>query len=317
MRAAIFARLYGEFGKALNGGSPSELTFLFSDQFSVEFNSNSNYWLDVSVLEKQARETSAPDQLMELLGHYRGELLPGFYEDWVLLEREHLQALFDREVERLLEQLKDEKRWTEMLEWGENWLAYGQNPEPAYRALMSAYGALGNQSKVAYTYERCVKALRDEIGVEPSEQTRNLYEQLVQGADTIEPASTSGPISSVSGQRRHSDRPPYKGLQYFEEADTEFFFGREQLTNRLVDRLLQERFLALIGASGSGKSSLVRAGLVPAIKCGETVLDGSPPLESMQSWCVQVITPTELPLEVAGFHISKAARLTKLNPRIS
>jgi hypothetical protein len=50
--------------------------------------------------------------------------------------------------------------------------------------------------------------------------------------------------------------PPFKGLQYFDEADAELFFGREALTEKLVGRLRESRFIAVVGASGSGKSSL-------------------------------------------------------------
>jgi WD40 repeat protein/transcriptional regulator with XRE-family HTH domain len=66
--------------------------------------------------------------------------------------------------------------------------------------------------------------------------------------------------------------PPYKGLLSFEEADTGLFFGREILTRQLADRLANlaenssTRFLAVVGASGSGKSSLVRAGLAVDLK---------------------------------------------------
>ena len=71
---------------------------------------------------------------------------------------------------------------------------------------------------------------------------------------------------------RGKTRNPYKGLRAFAEADAHDFFGREQLTERLVRRLAQEepasRFLALVGPSGSGKSSVVRAGLVPALRRG-------------------------------------------------
>ena len=232
----------------------------------------------------------------------------------MILNRERLQAVFEREVERLLEQLKDEQRWTEVLEWGEHWLAFGQSPEPAYRGLMYAYGALGNQSKVAYTYERSVKALRDDLGVEPSEQTRKLYEQLIQGdfAGEIESAGSSSPVPD---QRLISDDPPYKGLKYFEEADADLFFGREQLTGRLVARLLDERFLALIGASGSGKSSLVRAGIVPAIKCSKKMPSGSSSLDNSKSWCVQVITPTEQPLESLASTLVKISGSTNSTTR--
>src|SRR5512139_944629 len=61
--------------------------------------------------------------------------------------------------------------------------------------------------------------------------------------------------------------PPYKGLLFFDEADADLFFGREVLTARLAAHVndlkldATSRFLAVVGASGSGKSSLVRAGL--------------------------------------------------------
>src|SRR5213078_2853055 len=58
---------------------------------------------------------------------------------------------------------------------------------------------------------------------------------------------------------------PFKGLAPFEEADAEFFFGRERLVDELAGRLHETPFLALVGASGSGKSSLLRAGLLPAL----------------------------------------------------
>ena len=86
--------------------------------------------------------------------------------------------------------------------------------------------------------------------------------------------------------------PPYKGLQYFEETDAELFFGREALTDSLLGRLNErlesdERFLAIIGASGSGKSSVVRAGLTPALHWQQ----------HSSGWPVVIMTPTAHPLE--------------------
>jgi WD40 repeat protein len=78
----------------------------------------------------------------------------------------------------------------------------------------------------------------------------------------VEPAGQPEPASS-----------PYPGLRYFDVGDAGRFFGRAALTARLVERLAgllaensSRRFLAIIGASGSGKSSLARAGLIPALK---------------------------------------------------
>ncbi len=62
---------------------------------------------------------------------------------------------------------------------------------------------------------------------------------------------------------------PYRGLDVFTENHAEFFFGREHIIDRLVSRLKQDvRFLAVLGPSGSGKSSLVQAGLIPRLRQG-------------------------------------------------
>lgn len=58
---------------------------------------------------------------------------------------------------------------------------------------------------------------------------------------------------------------PYKGLKSFEEKDATYFFGREKLVAELLNKILDQRFLAVLGASGTGKSSLIEAGLIPEI----------------------------------------------------
>jgi WD40 repeat protein/energy-coupling factor transporter ATP-binding protein EcfA2 len=86
-----------------------------------------------------------------------------------------------------------------------------------------------------------------------------------------------------------SARAPYLGLAPFQPGDAERFFGRERLVNDVVTRLARQRFLAVFGASGSGKSSLLRAGLLPAIRAGR--LPGS------QEWATILLTPGEHPFE--------------------
>jgi formylglycine-generating enzyme required for sulfatase activity/energy-coupling factor transporter ATP-binding protein EcfA2 len=81
---------------------------------------------------------------------------------------------------------------------------------------------------------------------------------------------------------------PYRGLQTFEEQHAAFFFGREADTQRLLEQLRASRFLAVLGSSGSGKSSLVRAGLVPALRAGG--------LAGSDRWRVRVIRPGARPL---------------------
>ena len=88
-------------------------------------------------------------------------------------------------------------------------------------------------------------------------------------------------------------RNPYKGLRPFREADAGDFFGREAFVARLVDRMAHDggapRFIAVVGPSGSGKSSVVRAGLVSAIHAG--AIPGS------EQWFVTEMHPGHHPFE--------------------
>ncbi len=72
-----------------------------------------------------------------------------------------------------------------------------------------------------------------------------------------------------------SQRPPYPGLRAFRREETDLFFGREDCTNAMVDRLARTRFLAVLGSSGTGKSSLVRTGLLDALELGLMAKAGS------------------------------------------
>src|SRR5262245_48137263 len=81
---------------------------------------------------------------------------------------------------------------------------------------------------------------------------------------------------------------PYPGMVPFDEADSERFFGREQEIQELIERLRLHPFLAVIGASGSGKSSLVRAGLIPALRKSRAFGPGQ--------WLVRAMRPGEQPL---------------------
>ena len=108
-----------------------------------------------------------------------------------------------------------------------------------------------------------------------------------------------------------SGDPPYIGLQSFDEADADRFFGREMLTAKLVGRLFDNRFLAVIGASGSGKSSLVKAGVIPALRQGKRLADGALPPSSSAQWAIYRLAPSAHPLEAL------AATLLRDDERIS
>ncbi|MBI5651805.1 MAG: AAA family ATPase [Chloroflexi bacterium] len=165
--------------KTLHAGPPRAPVenYLLTDELALAFNVNAPHWLDVAIL-KYTRADAPTNDLLAALALYRGELLPGFYEDWVVLEREQLYAIFEQKIARALERLLAEHRWQEILDWGERWIALGQSPEAAYRALMIAHSELGDRSRMAAVYQRCIESLRTDLGVEPSQETRALFEQL-------------------------------------------------------------------------------------------------------------------------------------------
>ncbi|MBC8098273.1 MAG: protein kinase, partial [Armatimonadetes bacterium] len=107
---------------------------------------------------------------------------------------------------------------------------------------------------------------------------------------------------------------PYKGLRPFEEADAADFYGRETLVSLLLERLqatsAEARFLAVVGPSGSGKSSVVKAGVLPALRMGAIpgserwfiaeFVPGTDPLQALEAALLSIaVTPPTSPLKQA------------------
>ena len=102
--------------------------------------------------------------------------------------------------------------------------------------------------------------------------------------------------------------PPFKGLQPFSEEDADIFFGREAIVSDLLGRLSQgNHFLAVVGASGSGKSSLVKAGILPYLRRGKRLEDGTMPPIGSDRWPVHIITPGTNPLEALATTLTQKA----------
>lgn len=105
------------------------------------------------------------------------------------------------------------------------------------------------------------------------EERHNDVRDLATEFRTLIAGDTGNFIPLIDEELIFIDLPnPYKGLRAFQEADADQFFGRSALAERLLDRLAEPvndaRFLAVIGPSGSGKSSVVKAGLLPALRQG-------------------------------------------------
>jgi WD40 repeat protein/class 3 adenylate cyclase/energy-coupling factor transporter ATP-binding protein EcfA2 len=117
-----------------------------------------------------------------------------------------------------------------------------------------------------------------ELGAYPLKdlpESERLFQLVVEGLPaSFPPPRVHEKAPAAAGLPDYSLPPadvpcPYKGLVRFEPEDSDLFFGREELVSALVKRLEDSAFLAVVGPSGSGKSSLVRAGVVPELERGD------------------------------------------------
>jgi basic membrane lipoprotein Med (substrate-binding protein (PBP1-ABC) superfamily) len=135
------------------------------------------------------------------------------------------------------------------------------NRERLVGLQMIALYRSGRQADALRAYERYRRTVGDELGILPSPELRHVQEQVLLHDEQLAPAPTA-----ISVDVAPLATNPFKGLRYFTEEDAATFFGRERVTDDLVGRIESgSSLLALVGASGSGKSSVLRAGLVPRL----------------------------------------------------
>jgi len=172
---------------------------------------------------------------------------------------------------------------------------------------------ISDQAALALTHE-FYRALADGDPVDAAlaEARKAIYGQqhhkFEWGTPVLFMRARDGRLFDIEGVGEDAPAPgvsPYKGLHYFEEEDAERFFGREKVVGELLSHLHTERFLAVVGASGSGKSSLVRAGLIPALRRGEPLADDTLPPAGSQHWPIHIITPTADPLEALAASLTR------------
>lgn len=174
-----------------------------------------------------------PDTLVSAVGSYQGELLPGYYEDWIQAASGPLRAAYDERMARLLQMLIEQERWGELRDWSERWIAHGSVPEPAYRALMRAYAGIGDLAGVASAYHRCVAALREEIGVGPSAETRMLYRRLIPDQEGLIGAGTDA--ASLSGSVVPMPSVHFVGPKTVVEASVIIDRHRDEVYSSMLD----------------------------------------------------------------------------------
>jgi WD40 repeat protein/energy-coupling factor transporter ATP-binding protein EcfA2 len=138
-------------------------------------------------------------------------------------------------------------------------------------------------------YDSVFRALKGS-GQEPRGMNLGRPINLVTYPGQIQISSEAPAAGKAMGISRIGENP-YRGLEAFQETDAALFFGRETAIGNLLRRLLTNRFLAVVGASGSGKSSLVKAGLIPKLKQEDSIA-GSP------IWAFLTVRPAAQPASV-------------------
>lgn len=98
-------------------------------------------------------------------------------------------------------------------------------------------------------------------------------------------------------------KAPYKGLQYFTEADADLFFGREKIVSDLFNKLKTTNLITIVGVSGSGKSSIVRAGLIPILRDNKIASDGSNRISKNEYKSIHIFTPSDDPLRALALNL--------------
>jgi DNA-binding SARP family transcriptional activator/basic membrane lipoprotein Med (substrate-binding protein (PBP1-ABC) superfamily) len=204
--------------------------------------------------------------LDEGLGWWRGAPLADVGDDGAMaaeiarLEELHLRALETRPA-ALLALGRPEAALPEL----ERLTHLHPLREPVWAQLLLALYRTGRPGDALLAYQRLRRTLADELGTDPSAELTALYEAiLVQDPHLLLPPSADPGASRPDAAVRN----PFKGLRPFAEADLDDFFGRDELVRSMLEVLgdPDRPLLAVVGPSGSGKSSALHAGLVPTLR---------------------------------------------------
>jgi len=149
------------------------------------FNSDMDYSYDVQEFERtigQAENADTPDQkivlLQEAMNLYQGEFYPDGEATWVMTERQRLSQMHEHSLLTLAQLHLEKGEPKTALTLCQTILTENHCMESAHRLAMQSYAALGNRSGIANQYEQCKQLLQDELGLEPSPETTQLYQIL-------------------------------------------------------------------------------------------------------------------------------------------
>ncbi len=227
---------------------------------SVAFNRASPYRLDVEVFRStlESRQTAMnPQALKEASALYRGDFLRGFhvrdvpeFEEWVLMEREHLRAMAIDGLTTLVDQCIEQNDYETGLVTSKRLLTLDPWSENAHQQFMMLLAYSGQRSAALAHYKVCRTILADELGVEPLAETTALYEQIKLGALSPPQPVALPPLqpgSLVCSQ-----------VDWNELPKRTIFYGRQNELTQLHQWVVEDGagLVGLFGIGGQGKTAL-------------------------------------------------------------
>lgn len=149
----------------------------------IQISPQASLWVDAEIFASLAKKNLKAAQcdtknLRQAVDLYRGDLLEGFYDDWVLVEREHLRELYLRSLDFLVDTEKTAGHYAQALDYAQRLTRADSFRESAHRAVMRLHYALNQTDAALNQYALCCKILEDELGVEPDEETKALAHEI-------------------------------------------------------------------------------------------------------------------------------------------
>lgn len=166
---------------ALRRAVPDADRLLAIERRTIRWQPDGPFRLDVALFEDAVEHAGegGVDGLRAAVAMYRGELLPGVYDDWIEPYRDHLRTRMLETLDALAAGLEDRREYRAAMEQLSRLVTIDPLGESRYRALMRVAALAGDRTAGLRAYHACASALRDELAVEPSPETLAAYQRLV------------------------------------------------------------------------------------------------------------------------------------------
>jgi DNA-binding SARP family transcriptional activator len=158
------------------------IAFLDTDLYHLDvdqFEAAACLYLDESRLELSDNEVILLENAVKLYG---GDLLEGIYGDWCLYERERLRLAFLNILNRLMDHHSRKGKYEHSLGYGKRILLLDPTRERVHRQIMLIHWLAGNRESALLQFRSCCNILQTELGLEPAQETQQLYETILHGS---------------------------------------------------------------------------------------------------------------------------------------